>query len=121
MRHIEEHLQEVCVRWFDFQYPQYRLLLHHSPNGGRRNVREAARFKRMGVRAGFPDLLLLLPCESFHYLAIEMKTDSGRQTESQREMQRMIEANGGCYQLVRDFDTFRNVVNRWMNNFLQHI
>lgn len=32
--------------------------LMHVPNGGKRNAREAARFKRMGVRAGFPDYFL---------------------------------------------------------------
>lgn len=32
--------------------------LIHIPNGGKRNVREAARLKRMGVRAGVPDYFL---------------------------------------------------------------
>ncbi len=31
------------------------------PNGGRRNVREAARFRRQGVKAGVSDLFLPVP------------------------------------------------------------
>lgn len=118
MNHIEERMQEWCVRWFDYQYPQYRLLLHHSPNGGRRDVREAARFKRMGVRAGFPDLILLLPNEEYNYLAIELKTDNGKQSDGQKKMAVIMEGNGGKYIVVRCFEEFADVVNKWMNNFL---
>ena len=116
MRHNEEHLQEVCVRWFDLQYPQYRLLLHHSPNGGRRNVREAARFKKMGVRAGFPDLILLLPCHQYHYLAIELKTCVGRQSEHQSSMMMAMEEHGGMYVIVRSIEDFIGIVNKWVDN-----
>lgn len=116
MKHIEEHLQESCVRWFDLQYPQYRLLLHHSPNGGRRNAREGARFKAMGTRAGFPDLILLKPSISGHFLAIELKTDKGRQTESQQEMEKAVVAAGGRYAVVRSFDDFHNIVDFWLNH-----
>lgn len=116
MRHNEEHLQESCVRWFDLQYPSHRLLLHHSPNGGRRDAREGARFKAMGTRAGFPDLILLLPSIAGNYLAMEMKSDKGRQTESQKAMQSAIVNAGGSYAVVRSFDEFRNIVDFWMKN-----
>lgn len=61
MRHIEENMQIACARWFGLQYPRYAQLLHHSPNGGRRNYIEAARFKAMGTKAGFPDFVLFHP------------------------------------------------------------
>lgn len=36
-------------------------LLHHSPNGGYRTQVEAAKFRTMGVVAGWPDLILVGP------------------------------------------------------------
>lgn len=116
MKHLEEHLQESCVRWFDYQYPSHRLLLHHSPNGGRRDAREGARFKAMGTRAGFPDLILLLPSIAGNYLAIEMKSDTGRQTESQKAMESAIVKAGGKYAVVRCFEDFFNIVSGWVEN-----
>ena len=38
MRHIEDSLQKSCVSWFSLQYREYAKLLHHSPNGGKRNA-----------------------------------------------------------------------------------
>jgi len=116
MRHNEEHLQESCVRWFDLQYPPLRPLLHHSPNGGRRDVREAARFKRMGTRAGFPDLILLLPSIGGHFLAMELKYGKGVQTESQKAMEKAIKAAGGHYAVIRCFDNFFDIVSGWVEN-----
>lgn len=54
MRHLEDKLQKACVKWFDYAYPKYRLTLHHSPNGGKRNSIEAAKFKQMGVLQDSP-------------------------------------------------------------------
>ena len=116
MKHIEEHLQESCVRWFDLQYPQYRLLLHHSPNGGRRDVKEAARFKRMGTRAGFPDLILLLPSIGGHFLAMELKYGRGVQTDSQKAMEKAIVKAGGSYAVITIFEEFFNTVTFWVEN-----
>ena len=54
-RHLEDSFQEDVIR-------QARLMLRrevvyfHVPNGGKRNVREAAKLKKMGVLAGVPDL-----------------------------------------------------------------
>lgn len=116
MMHKEEHLQESCVRWFDLQYPPLRPLLHHSPNGGRRDLKEAARFKRMGTRAGFPDIILLLPSIGGHFLAMELKYGRGVQTESQKAMEKAIEAAGGKYAVVRCFEDFFNIVSGWVEN-----
>lgn len=48
-------------------------LLIHIPNGGKRNRREAARLRRMGVRAGIPDYFLHLPRGGWCGLWIELK------------------------------------------------
>ena len=53
-----------------------RLLLH-VPNGGSRHIVEAAKLRRLGVRAGVPDLLLPVAVAPYHGLWIEMKRRKG--------------------------------------------
>src|SRR5687767_6251038 len=70
----EDDLQKLCVRWFEIQYRD--VLLHHSPNGGSRDIREATKFKSMGTRPGCPDILIFHPGKlvvPMSGLAIELK------------------------------------------------
>lgn len=112
--HEEDNLQRSCVRWFDLQYPQYKLRLHHSPNGGKRNAIEAAKFKQMGVRAGFPDLILLIPNKFYPFCGIELKIKTGRQSENQKAYQKSFESIGAKYVVVRSLDEFIEVVNDYL-------
>ena len=115
MRHIEDSLQKTCVQWFSLMYRPYARLLHHSPNGGKRNAIEAAKFKAMGVRAGFPDLILCVARGGYHGLFIELKTAKGRQTENQKYFQKALEAQGYKYEVVRSLDEFRQIITNYMN------
>ena len=112
--HAEDDLQMQCVTWFRLQFPKYARLLHHSPNGGRRNAREGARFKKMGVQPGFPDLVLLIASQDCHALFIELKSATGRQEDSQKEYQALVEAQGYRYALVRSFDEFKKLIENYM-------
>ena len=114
MRHGEDTLQIACVRWFDYQHAKESWSLFHVPNGGRRNQKEAARFKAMGVRAGVPDLLLLLPRHGYAYLAIELKYGKNTQTQAQKDYERRINANGGLYTVVRGIDGFIALVDWYL-------
>jgi hypothetical protein len=55
----------------------------HIPNGGWRTKAEAAKFTRMGVKAGVPDLLLIGPTGTHYWL--ELKTKYGRLTDEQAD------------------------------------
>ena len=112
--HAEDDLQMQCVRWFRLQYPQLARLLHHSPNGGRRDAREGARFKQMGTQAGFPDLILLVASQGYHALLLELKTRTGRQQDSQKEYQQLAEAQGYRYVVIRSLKAFMDEVNTYM-------
>lgn len=116
MKHIEDNLQIACVTWFTLQFPKIAQYLHHSPNGGFRNAREAAKFKQMGVRPGFPDLILLYPSKGYPYLCIEMKSEKGKQTQSQKNWQKLIEKTGNKYITCYSFDQFMNEINNYINN-----
>lgn len=70
------------AQWHTQQYPELKLL-HHIPNGGKRNAAEAARFKAMGVKAGVPDLFLPVPRGGYAGFYIEMKYGKNKQTDKQ--------------------------------------
>ncbi|HEX7386258.1 MAG TPA: VRR-NUC domain-containing protein [Castellaniella sp.] len=88
MNHIEDDHQAALIRWARLQSkttPELALLLH-IPNGGRRNIREAARLKAQGVRAGVPDLLLPVSRFGRHGLWIELKAPkNGRVSADQKQ------------------------------------
>ena len=114
MRHIEDNIQIACVRWFSMQYPRLALCLHHSPNGGKRDAREAARFKEMGTRPGFPDLFLMYPANAYHGLFVEMKSPKGVQQQSQKQWQSMAESLGYRYIVCRSLEEFMNVIRDYL-------
>ncbi len=60
------------------------VLVFHVPNGGKRNVREAKRFKEMGVVAGIPDLICLWAFKNIGF--IEVKAGRGTTTDRQAEI-----------------------------------
>ena len=75
----EEQEQAAVMEWamlMEKQYPELRLMMH-IPNGGLRSKAEAVRFKRIGVKAGVPDLFLPVARGGFHGLWIEMKRQKG--------------------------------------------
>lgn len=121
--HQEEDLQLACRRWYDLQWGNRRIngekierLLHHSPNGGKRTAREAARFKAMGTRAGFPDFWLGIPVKNCPYLCIELKTleKGSDQSENQKHYERLVKAVGARYVVVRTLQEFINTVNDYL-------
>lgn len=110
-RHIEEDIQTACVSWFRVMYPRY--LCFAAPNGGSRNVVEAAHMKAAGVLAGVSDLIIV---GDRSVLFVEMKTKTGRQSERQKDFQRSVERLGFEYKVCRSLADFQQVVTRWIND-----
>lgn len=72
------------ANWNTNRFPELRLLFH-VPNGGKRDVKEAARFKAMGVKAGVPDLCLPVARGGYAGLYIEMKYGKNKPTDNQKQ------------------------------------
>lgn len=71
-RTLEEKEQMALIEWSEM-VPEIKGLLSHIPNGGFRLKTEANRLKKMGVRAGFPDLFLPVAKGQYHGLFMELK------------------------------------------------
>ncbi len=95
-KHLEDDHQIALMRWAvcaKGEWPELDLL-HHIPNGGKRSPREAARFRRMGVKPGIPDLFLPAARPPYHGLYIELKAPDGRATQLQRDTLAKLAARG---------------------------
>ena len=116
MRQEEHRIQCAIVKWFYYAYPAYRGgCLFAVPNGGHRNIQTARSLKAEGVTSGVSDLLLLVPKREYHGLCVEVKTPVGRQSDNQKNWQRIIEAQGYRYEIVRSFDEFAELVRWYLN------
>lgn len=107
--HVESEIQQACVRWFRLAYPQYIIL--SIPNGGSRNVIEAANLKREGALAGASDLLIVA---DHRVLFVEMKKPKGRQQRTQKDFQRRVEILGHRYVICYSLDDFMQKVREWL-------
>lgn len=110
----EDQLQQQCIVWARNTYQKLRHFgIVHIPNGGTRHRVEATKLKAIGVAAGFPDLICIMP--NGHMFFVEMKDEKGIQSEAQKKCEEfMIERNVG-YFLIRDFESFKQLITKKIN------
>ncbi|MBD5128452.1 MAG: VRR-NUC domain-containing protein [Ruminococcaceae bacterium] len=120
MNHIEDTEQIHLFDWAAMQSGKYPELmsLFHIPNGGKRDAREAARFKRMGVKPGVPDLFLPVPRGGFHGLFIELKAPKGKPTDNQAKWLSVLEARGYAACICFGFDEARRDIINYLEGKL---
>ena len=127
IHHREDTLHIGIVRAWSFYYSKYahhfgietpeewRRLLHHSPNGGKRSESAAARFKAMGTRKGFPDLFLALPCNGYHGAFFELKSEKGKLSKEQEVFLALLEKQGYKTFVTRSYEDFDNQLKEYFN------
>jgi len=109
----EDDLQAACMRWLRLEHPN--VLAFHVPNGGKRNAREAAKFKRLGVLAGVPDVLIVHPSNFFNGFAVELKVKGGKASPRQKERLSDFHLAGWKQKIIYSFDEFEQEVNSYLN------
>ena len=83
--------QIVVATWLSIKNIPY----YHIPNGGYRDYREALKFKRMGVKAGVPDLCICVARGGYYGLYIELKRMvGGRISDAQLLWKEILEYEG---------------------------
>ena len=133
----ESIVQQGAVKWFNLQYPQYRGLLVHIPNEGRRTIKVingrpvcvgGAKLKAEGLVKGAADLILFVPNKYFNGLCLETKVElfdysTGKekktktyQSPEQKEWQALVESQGYRYEVYRNIDEFRKIVLEYMGS-----
>ena len=104
----EDAEQEAVVEYCDLLH----IPIVHIPNEGKRSLSYAARMKRMGLRSGFPDLLVPLARGGYHGLFIEMKYGKNKTTKEQKEWLERLSAEGYacavCYNAAEAIKTIES-------------
>ena len=108
----EDAEQEAVVEYCDLLH----IPIVHIPNEGKRSLSYAARMKRMGLRSGFPDLLVPLARGKYHGLFIEMKYGKNKTTKEQKEWLERLSAEGYacavCYNAAEAIKTIESYNRR---------
>ena len=116
-QHLEDAHQIALIEWAEWTgkqiYPELKWL-YHIPNGGKRGKAEAARLKRMGVKAGVSDLFLPVPRGGYHGLYIEMKAKGGRLSKEQKEFIPFAKSQGYCVEVKWTYDGARELIEWYL-------
>jgi hypothetical protein len=93
------------------QYLRYSgFLVFAVPNGGSRNVIEAARLKKAGVLAGAPDLVVISKRGQIDF--IELKTNKGALSKNQNIFAKECWDRGANYYIMRNMNEVEEYINQ---------
>ena len=113
----EHDLHIQCVQWFEMQH-KCALLNHQANENPRGNKIQMIcynkKMKSLGTKAGFPDIQILY---NEKVLFIELKSLTGKLTESQKALFQQIESNGFPVHIIRTFEDFRTLVNDFTQKY----
>jgi hypothetical protein len=117
-RNNEEHQHaKALVQWWSLFSASKKIderLLFAIPNGGYRHIGTAKKLKLEGVRAGIPDYFLSIPTEYFHGLYIELKSENGKPSSSQKEMIQILSDQGYKAVLAYRWDQAQNFIVEYL-------
>ncbi|GHU76471.1 hypothetical protein AGMMS49992_22210 [Clostridia bacterium] len=111
--------QAALFEWSACQEGKYPDLkyLYHIPNGGSRNIIEAANLRRQGVRPGVPDICLPAPRGAWHGLYIELKRQQGgKVSENQRRWVEYLRSQGYAAAVCRGFYEAVETIQKYLQN-----
>ena len=113
----EAQEQESLFRWAAYnrvKYPELELM-YHVPNGGGRNLIEAAHLKAQGVKPGVPDICLPVPNIKYTALYIELKRrKGGKVSEDQRGWITALNRVGCRAVVCHGWDEAREEIERYL-------
>jgi len=109
----ESQLQQQIFIWFKNNCQiNGKGFIFAVPNGGSRNILEAKTLKATGVVAGVSDLILLMPNKC---IFVELKTETGKQSDKQKDFENVVSDLGFKYYLIRSLEEFKKIINHEQN------
>lgn len=103
----ENRIQQEAVIKFNNRYPKLRKLFFSIPNGGARSSREGKLLKETGLVAGASDMMFLFDKRAYCF---EFKTETGVQSNLQRDWELRVTAQGIPYHIVRDSEVCLKII-----------
>ena len=121
MIHVPTEAQEqtAVFQWAEVmqrKWPELALL-HHIPNGGSRNAREAHNLKLQGVKPGIPDIFLPVARGGWHGLYIEMKRRQGaRLSDEQAKVLNALREQGYCAWVCKGANDAIDLITEYLSD-----
>lgn len=108
-------LYSVC-EYLRCQYPQ--VFWCHIANERKTSPAMGAKLKKLGVRAGMPDLLIFY--KKYHHcgLAIELKYGKNKPTLSQHFCLNQLLISGWKTAIVYEFDEAKRIIDNYFRNII---
>lgn len=116
-RRLEEAEQIALMNWAALvRVGEHSLadLLVHVPNGGARSPIEGAAFKRMGVKAGIPDVLLPMRTAAYGAGWWELKVGRNKPNEDQLKWHALLRSLGHYVQTYWHWHEAANDILRYL-------
>ena len=113
----EMRIQSECVRWIHNEHPETRGLFFHIKNELDRpdaNAMLGARLRAEGIVKGVADCALMMKRGAYGALFVEFKTDVGRQSEAQKNWERIVTMQGYYYRICRSLEQFKEIINEYL-------
>lgn len=103
---LEKDIQKEILTWLETTG-----LLYWRQNSGKAPIFHNGKIIRMVDmgREGLPDIIVIWPPEG-HFVGLEVKKPDGRQSPSQKTMQKLVEKAGGVYKIVRSLEETKSVL-----------
>lgn len=110
MKRPEQDLQIAVASFIERAAPG--LLFFHPANGGARSKVEGAVLKAMGVKAGVPDFVILLPNAGVAF--IELKAGKGVLSPPQKQWRDDLRARGYLWAEARSIEEVEDLLTTWL-------
>ena len=116
---IEEQIHRAVVDYLAVALP-LGSVVHHSPNEGRHKVQYRVKQTRRGVRAGWPDIEIFVNRTWWHRevawspLFLEVKTPTGRLSNSQRQVRQELIESGCRVGVVHSINEARDFLKNYV-------
>jgi hypothetical protein len=105
----EAKIQQECVVWFrnNFQRKGVDKGIIFSVPNERKSYMEIKDLLLTGLLSGVSDLIVILQGK---VIFCELKNEKGKQSDKQKIFQKQVENLGFNYYLIRDFESFKNII-----------
>lgn len=115
----ESDIQKTIITWtktMPYKGKKVFDYIHHTANGGFRNVIEAANFKAMGVKPGYPDLSIDIVTPKYAGLRIELKRNAKEKlSDEQVDLLALLNDEGyyatSCHSIEGAIEVITNYIN----------
>lgn len=109
MKSSEDPIHMAILGYLNLKLPN--AVIWHTPNGGQRTAKAGAKMKKLGAKAGMPDLFIL---QGKKLYAIEVKAEGKYMTPTQRDVKAELEGQGlSGYAVCRSIDDAMETLEGW--------